>query len=90
VTTSKRNPPNAGKGRPKGALNKATREAREFCASIVDDVEYQTTVRRRAIEGTLSPAVECMLWYYAKGKPKESVDVAGATEIILSWKERPT
>jgi hypothetical protein len=55
MRTTKRTPPNAGKGHPKGALNKTTREAPEFCAGVVDDPEYQATVRRRALEGTLSP-----------------------------------
>jgi hypothetical protein len=49
-------------GRTKGTLNRATAEAKEFCASVVDDPTYQATLRRRAVTGRLSPAVECMLW----------------------------
>lgn len=70
-------------GRAKGTPNKATREAKEFCASIVDDAEYQATIRSRALAGELSPAVECMLWYFAKGKPKEQVEHSGG--VALSW-----
>jgi hypothetical protein len=33
-------------------------------------------LRRRAVTGNLSPAVECMLWYYAKGKPVERQEIA--------------
>jgi hypothetical protein len=62
-------------GRKKGSLNKATREAQEFCASIIDDPQYQRTLRRRAIKATLSPAVEVMLWHYARGVPKQMVAV---------------
>jgi hypothetical protein len=74
-----------GPGRPKGVPNKATREAKEFCASVVDDPAYQATIRRRAMRGQLAPAVECMLWYYAKGKPKEQVEHSGQQDIRLSW-----
>ena len=40
-------------GRRPGSLNKVTVEAKEFCASIVDDPEYQKTLRRRALKGEL-------------------------------------
>ena len=69
-------------GRPKGTPNKATVEARTFCASIVDDPVYQAKLRRRAIAGKLSPAIESLLWYYAKGKPKEHVDLNSDAELI--------
>jgi hypothetical protein len=65
--------------------NKATREAKEFCASVVDDPAYQATIRRRAMRGQLAPAVECMLWYYAKGKPKEQLEHSGQQDIQISW-----
>jgi hypothetical protein len=74
-----------GPGRPKGVPNKATREAKEFCASVVDDPDYQATIRRRAMRGQLAPAVECMLWYYAKGKPKEQLEHSGQQNIQISW-----
>src|SRR5438094_4126901 len=63
-------------GRRPGSLNKVTVEAKEFCASIVDDPEYQKTLRRRALRGELPPAPEAMIWHYAKGKPKEQVDLS--------------
>jgi hypothetical protein len=62
-------------GRPIGARNRATHEAKEFCASVVDDPAYQARLRRRAVTGKLSPAVECLLWHYAKGKPVERQEV---------------
>ena len=71
-------------GRRPGSLNKATVEARAFCASIVDDPVYQAKLRRRAIAGTLSPAIESMLWYYAKGKPKEHLDLGVSLETKLA------
>jgi hypothetical protein len=75
-------------GRKKGVPNRATREAKEFCASIVDDVQYQETVRKRAMKGKLPPAVECMLWHYAKGRPTETMrlqtDVPLALQIEMT------
>src|SRR4029453_7746441 len=62
-------------GRPRGALNKATRDAQEFCRSVVDDPMYQARLRRRAMNGTLAPAIECFVWCYAKGKPKDRVEI---------------
>lgn len=62
-------------GRPKGTLNKATQEAKAFCALIVDSEEYQASVYRRAMDGDLAPAMETMLWHYAKGKPTEHVEI---------------
>ncbi len=34
---------------------------------------------------TLPPAVETMLWHYAKGKPKEQVEHSGRFELV--WAE---
>ena len=60
-----------GPGRPKGVPNKATAEAKQACAAIVDDPTYRRNLAARARAGRLAPAVECMLWHYAYGKPKE-------------------
>jgi hypothetical protein len=49
----------------------------QSCASIVDDPVYQETLRDRAINGKLSPAIECLLWHYAKSAPKQTVAVEG-------------
>lgn len=70
----KRKPPNAGKGRPKGSLNKATIEGREFCQGIVDDPKYRRNLKKRAVSGKLHPSVENMLWDRAKGKVKETIE----------------
>lgn len=61
-------------GRPKGIPNKVTAEVRAAAAELVDDPAYRaklvTDLRRRRV----APAVETMLWYYAKGKPKERIE----------------
>lgn len=64
-----------GPGRPKGKPNKATTEAKEVCSRLVDDPAYQKKLRTRLLAGKLAPAVECMLWHYAKHKPTEHIDV---------------
>jgi hypothetical protein len=67
-------------GRRKGTPNKATVEAKTVCNRLVDDPVYQATLQRRLRAGKLAPAVECMLWHYAKGKPKEQIEVDGSVE----------
>lgn len=49
--------------------------ARIFARKILDDEEYRTNLRRRAVAGVLAPAVEMMLWHYVYGKPQETVNV---------------
>lgn len=65
----------AGPGRPKGRLNNATVEVKEACSRLVDDPTYRKRLQARLVAGKLPPAVECMLWHYAKGKPKEQIEV---------------
>ena len=69
-------------GRKKGTANKATVEARAFCVSIVDDPQYQARFRHRALQGKVPPAIESLMWHYAKGKPKESVELSGDEELL--------
>src|SRR5262245_50961622 len=76
----------AGPGRPKGALNKVTREVRQICTSLVDNPTYQARLQQRLLSGKLSPAVEVMLWSYAYGKPKESIEVTGANGEPVSYR----
>jgi hypothetical protein len=75
-------------GRPKGAQNRATREAKEFCRGIVDDPRYQISLRRRAIAGKLSPAMECLLWYYAKGRPVRTIEFIDVTKLSTETLDR--
>lgn len=65
-----------GPGRPKGLPNHATREARELSRLIVQDPNYFKHLKKRMIAGDAPPAVECMCWYYAFGKPRERVELA--------------
>ena len=67
--------------RRKGTPNKVTVEVRAACAAIVDDPVYRQNLLERARNGKLAPAVETILWFYAKGKPKDEVDVTVQTDV---------
>ena len=60
-----------GAGRHKGSQNKKNRAIESITGQIIYDPCYQANLRQRAIDGTLAPGMEAMLWYYQFGKPKE-------------------
>lgn len=60
-------------GRKPGAVNKATREIREAAKKLLEDVEYVAALQRRLKDGTAG-AVEPLLYHYAYGKPKETIE----------------
>lgn len=62
-------------GRPPGFSNKLTQEARDFAKGILDSEEYRASLMRRIKADSLAPAVECLLYYYRYGKPKETISV---------------
>ena len=64
-------------GRSKGTPNKATQEAKAFCASMLEDPDYREKLQRRLLAGKLPPPLEAMLWHYAYGVPKQTVAVEG-------------
>ena len=47
----------------------------------MDDVEYRRKLLEAARARTLAPAVECLLWYYAKGKLTERVEQGGGVAV---------
>ena len=65
-------PARPGPGRPKGAPNKRTKEARELARKFATDKIYQKRLLERLRAGEAG-SMEPVLWYYAFGKPKESV-----------------
>jgi hypothetical protein len=83
----------AGPGRPKGRQNNATLEAKAVCTHLVDDPIYRERLKARLVAGKLPPAVETMLWYYAKGKPKDVLEVEDRGQklirIVLAPKPTP-
>jgi hypothetical protein len=50
---------------------------------MVDDPEYQRGLLKRLKSGKLAPAVECMIWYYAKSKPADTLKVEDAPPVLV-------
>jgi hypothetical protein len=78
---------NAGKGRPRGAPNKVTLEVKTFATEVLNSPVYVASVWRRIQNDELPPAVECLFYYYAAGKPRERVELNADTslaELILA------
>ena len=48
---------------------------------MIEDPVYRKRLLADLRERKLRPAVECMLWYYAKGKPKEMVEHSGTLTL---------
>src|SRR3954462_2488947 len=72
-------PPGSAKigGRRKGTPNRRTIEARLLCSNLVQDIDYQTRLRRDFIRRRVHPSIESMVWAYHLGKPKEQVEMTG-------------
>ena len=60
-------------GRKKGTPNKATREIREASQALLENPAYIAALKTRLREGTAG-AVEPLLYHYAYGKPKETIE----------------
>jgi len=59
-------------------------EARDFSAGILRSEEYKLSVKTRAKNGTLPPAVEQLLWHYAYGKPVDRLEISRPDEAELA------
>jgi len=64
-------------GRKKNVPNVVTREIRQVAHELLDDLYFQE-LRRRLLNGDVAPQLECVLHYYAWGKPKHYVEISGA------------
>ena len=60
-------------GRKAGTPNKASGEAREAARRLLDDVEYQRSLRKRLIRGE-APRLEVLIWELRYGKPPVEAD----------------
>lgn len=58
-----------------GATLFTRHEAQRFARQLVESQDYKDSIDRRIRSDSLPPAVECMLWHYAFGKPIEQVNV---------------
>jgi len=59
-------------GRPKGALNKTTRDIQQAARAILESPEYVAALKQRLVDGTAG-AMEPLMHYYGYGKPKETI-----------------
>jgi hypothetical protein len=48
---------------------------------MIEDPIYRVRLLQDLRNRDIRPAVECMLWYYAKGKPKEMVEHSGTLSL---------
>ena len=71
-------------GRPRGVPNKATREVKILAQSILEDALVQRRMLEDARRGRLAPPVMTMLFAYAYGKPKETIDVNVVEELRVT------
>ena len=68
-------------GRKKGSPNKVTLEIREAARALVEDPEGQQTLLLQYRKGNLNPSVLQMLYHYAYGKPKDTLELKGGIAI---------
>jgi hypothetical protein len=67
--------PNNGKGRPVGALNRTTRDLKEFWHYFFSSHEYREKAKERILNGT-APHLESYLLNRIYGKPTERIAVS--------------
>jgi len=61
-------------GRPKGSLNKATRELKEYWDRFFKSPEYRESAKRRILAGTAAH-LESFLLTKTYGKPREEISL---------------
>lgn len=76
----KKGTPKTG-GRQKGTPNKVTVEAKAAAEALVDDPVYRAKLAEDFQARRVHPTIESMIWHYAKGKPKESVELSGGIKV---------
>jgi hypothetical protein len=74
-------PRKPGSGRKKGTKNRVVVAARELCGELIHDANYQYKLRRDFAVRRIHPAIEALVWAYAIGKPKESLELSGQLDI---------
>ena len=61
-------------GRPKGAVNLATRDVKRIAQQLVTRTRYVKQLEKKLDDGTLHPSIQVLLWQFAYGKPKETIE----------------
>jgi hypothetical protein len=65
--------------------NKVTLEAKRTASELVDDPIYRQKLLEDLRKRKVAPAVETMLWAYAKGKPKDTAEHEGEVGLVIRW-----
>jgi hypothetical protein len=66
--------------RPKKSVSD---EARRLSRKLLSDPTYRKTLNKRLRAGTIQPGVEALLYYYAYGKPKETIETTPPADIKI-------
>jgi hypothetical protein len=76
----------------KAPTNDGLRQAQEFAAGLLDDPDYQASLKMRLNAGLLPPALEVRLYEYRYGKPVDKmVDLSEQMDLSsLSLEELAT
>lgn len=70
-------------GRPKGSKNKKTLELAAFFRSVLEDRKYRSRIRKELIDGKATDQMEVLAFYYAYGKPTETIRHEGEVTLNL-------
>lgn len=76
-------------GRPMGGKAIGLGKARSQALCYLESPEYQKSLADRIKNGTLPPAIEVMLWYYAYGKPVDNVALHSTSGAGLDVQDVP-
>jgi hypothetical protein len=68
-------------GRKKGVPNKQTKEVKAIAQGLILDPAYQRQLKTRLRDNTLPQEIEKLLWYYAFGKPAQSVNLTATVDL---------
>ena len=79
-------PPTAG--RRAGTPNKRTATVQAYAREILEHPKVQARHLREAIDGTISPALEQLLFHYAYGRPVEKIDVTNQVNVHVTLEDR--
>jgi hypothetical protein len=67
-------------GRGKGVPNKVGTEVRIWSRLLLESTTYRRALTKRIIAGT-APQIEVLLYHYAYGKPKETVELQASESM---------
>ena len=69
-------------GRKLGIPNRTTETIREIALGLVQDPQYQLSLKRRMISGR-SPQLEILMHYYGYGKPKTEISTDKKITVVI-------